>query len=232
MLSLRRALPLLLAAISLGLPATAGAERMLPADLASAPWRAVGRVQTDFGTRCTGFLIAPSLVMTAAHCLYRPVTGHYVQPGSVHFLWRYDRGLYAGHARAISFVISPGYEPAHELRTLGLDRAFLTLDQALGTEADTVRFAPAVPPPGSILYTGGYNRDHDEILEAGTCHLLGYRVDRGGHRLLLDDCPGEPGTSGAALFTRDANGSWGVVGLAVARTGPGGRFGLAEPLAR
>lgn len=223
-------LPLIVAA-SLLLPGAVHATPTVAPDLDAAPWRALGRVQTELGTRCTGFLIAPALVMTAAHCLYRPVTGRYVQPSSVHFLLRYDHGRFAGHARALSFVISPGYDPTQELASLGLDRAFLTLDHAVGTDADTVRFAPALPPRGATIVTGGYNRDHDEILETATCHLLGYRADRGGHRLIQDDCPGEPGTSGAALFAPQPDGAWAVIGMAVARTGRGGRHGLAEPLA-
>lgn len=213
------------------LPPSAQAQTV-PAGLSVAPWRALGRVQTELGTRCTGFLIAPALVMTAAHCLYRRATGRFVQPGSVHFLLRYDRGTYADHAHAEGFVVSPGYDPARELATLGLDRAFLTLDHPVGGEDDRLRFAPALPPTGATLLTGGYNRDHDEILEIATCHLLGYRLDHGGHRLILDDCPGEPGSSGAALLARGPDDRWAVVGLAVARTGPQGRYGLAEPLAR
>lgn len=212
------------------LPAAPLRAQPIAVDLTTQPWRALGRVQTELGTRCTGFLIAPSLVMTAAHCLFRPTTGQYVQPHSVHFLWRYNRGTYAAQARAVSFVVSPGYDPTHELWTLGLDRAFLTLDHPVGDDEDAVRFAPATPEVGAALYLGGYNQDHDEILQANRCRLLGFRVDRGGHRLLLDDCHGEPGTSGAALFAQTTDGGWGVVGLAVATTGHHGH-GLAEPLA-
>ena len=203
-----------------------------PVDVSTPPWTALGRVQTELGTRCTGFLVSPTVVMTAAHCLFRRVTGRYVQPGSVHFLWRYDKGVYADHARVIAFAIAPGYDPLRELHTLGLDRAFLTLDHAVGSAADDVRFAPALPPVGAPLLLGGYNRDHDDVLEADACHLRGFAVDHGGHRLLVHDCYGEPGTSGAALFSRLPDGAWGVVGLEVAVTGSGGRIGLAEPLAQ
>ena len=202
-----------------------------PVDMATPPWTALGRVQTELGARCTGFLIAPSVVMTAAHCLFRRVTGRYVQPGSVHFLWRYDRGAYADHARVTAFAVAPGYDPLNELRTLGLDRAFLTLDHAVGTPGDDVAFASVAPRIDAPLLLGGYNRDHDEVLEADSCRLRGFAVDHGGHRLLVHDCYGEPGTSGAALFSHLPDGGWGVVGLEVAVTGPDGRIGLAEPLA-
>jgi protease YdgD len=216
--------------LTVSFAAQAGSVRA-PVDMATPPWTALGRVQTELGTRCTGFLIAPRVVMTAAHCLFRHVTKRYVQPSSVHFLWRYDMGAYTDHARVIAFAIAPGYDPLHELHTLGLDRAFLTLDHAVGTPSDDVAFAPAFPRIGAPLLLGGYNRDHDEVLEADSCRLRGFATDHGGHRLLVHDCYGEPGTSGAALFSQAPDGGWDVVGLEVAVTGPGGRIGLAEPLA-
>jgi len=222
--------PIALVLLTMPIAAEAGSVRA-PVDMATPPWTALGRVQTELGTRCTGFLIAPSVVMTAAHCLFRRVTGHYVQPGSVHFLWRYDRGAYADHARVTAFTVAPGYDPFRELQTLGLDRAFLTLDHPVGTADDDVHFAPAAPQIGAPLLLGGYNRDHDEVLEADRCRLRGFAVDHGGHRLLVHDCYGEPGTSGAALFSQAPDGRWAVAGLEVAVTGPGGTIGLAEPLA-
>src|SRR3954454_3075490 len=89
------------------LPGVGPADPRVPVDAGQAPWRALGRGQTELGARCTGFLIEPRTVLTAAHCLYVKTTGAYVQPGSVHFLLGYDRGRYAGHGRVVAFRIGP-----------------------------------------------------------------------------------------------------------------------------
>jgi protease YdgD len=214
-------------AIAGGVPA----HRRVVVNLSLPPWRALGRVQTELGARCTGFLLAPRLVVTAAHCLYRRSTGRFVQPSSVHFLWRYAAGAYADHARVVSFVVEPGYDPAAENRSLGVDRVFLTLDHAVGAAGDMASLASVPPVAGSPLLLGGYNRDRAEVAEADPgCRLAGFGVDAGGHRLLLHDCLGLQGTSGAPLFAPQADGHWAVVGLEVAIIGPGGGTGIAEPL--
>jgi protease YdgD len=77
------------------LPGIGAEDPRRPVASDRAPWNALGRVQTDLGNRCTGTLIAPDRVLTAAHCLLAPRTGKVVHPSSVHFLQGYAHGRFA-----------------------------------------------------------------------------------------------------------------------------------------
>lgn len=58
-------------------PALAGDGNLRPLEtgVVAGRWAAVGRI--DFGSKgfCSGTLIAPDVVLTAAHCLYEKGTG-------------------------------------------------------------------------------------------------------------------------------------------------------------
>ncbi|RKF16128.1 S1 family peptidase [Roseovarius spongiae] len=72
-------------------------------------WEAVGRL--DLGGRgfCTGTLIAPDLVLTAAHCLFDKKTGRRIDQEQIEFLAGWRNGRASAYRWIRRAVIHPDY---------------------------------------------------------------------------------------------------------------------------
>jgi len=77
-------------------------RRLLGADEAKA-WQAVGRINMEGAGFCTGALIAPDLVLTAAHCMYFKRTGKPIPANKIHFLAGWRKGWAAAHRKVEPF---------------------------------------------------------------------------------------------------------------------------------
>lgn len=209
------------------LPGVGASDPRRVVDIATPPWRAVGRVQTEVGGRCTGVLVGPRTVLTAAHCLLGRGTDSYVQPRSVHFLLGYDRGQWVARGRVTAFTAAPEYRP--DRGPAGADWALLTLDAAIGTPDRVLPLLREPPAPRTPVMLGGYQQDRPEVLLADTeCRLVGVQAHAGGVRSLVHDCAGTRGSSGAPLLARRADGRWAVIGVQAA-TAPDIALGHAAP---
>jgi protease YdgD len=203
-----------------------------PVDVRADPWRALGRVQLEVGGRCTGVLVGPRTVLTAAHCLFGPRSRRLVRPGTVHFLLGYHLGGWTARARVTAFTIGEGFRLERDSPhggPLGADWALLTLDAPLGDGGRALRLRREPPPPGTGLMLAGYQQDRPEALLADTgCRALGLRRGAQGLPLLAHGCAGTRGASGAPLLARGPDGAWEVVGVASAAAGDSAR-GVAVP---
>lgn len=188
-----------LLAVLLLLPAAVAAEpperRMLEAEEA-ASFRGVGRLNIAGSRFCTATLVAPDVIVTAAHCLFHPLTGARVADRELRFVAGYRVRDRAALRRVTRTVVDPGY--AFEARAtyagVGTDLALGRLDRPV-PEAVTP-FATAAlgngPPLAIVSY--GQDRPHAPSIET-PCGI----VERTGPVLALD-CAVTYGASGSPLF--------------------------------
>jgi protease YdgD len=146
------------------LPGVGALDRRLAVDVGLPPWNAIAKVQTNIATRCTGALVGPDIVMTAAHCLYNRRTGTLLQPESLHFLFGYERGGYFRHAQVVRYVVGDGFDGAEPARHPASDWARLELAEAVPPAIEPLRLSKEIPVPGTAVALPGYNQDRIHLL--------------------------------------------------------------------
>jgi protease YdgD len=174
-------------------------------------WLAIGQITYGGavgGAICTGTLVAPDLVLTAAHCVSHD--GEVMRAGDIQFAagWR------AGKSAAIRYgnQIILEMPTLGKLRALSQDVALIVLDMPI--DADVVR--PLVLAAPSVLTERysliGYRRDLPEVIRRNdACDLAGTEG-----AVLLLRCRVVSGNSGApVLMQRD--GKWQIAAVMAAQ---------------
>jgi V8-like Glu-specific endopeptidase len=175
------------------------------------PFSAIGRVnrttRSDERGFCTGTLVAPNLVLTAAHCLYQ-------EPGVrsvIHFVTAVANGVPTEHAIAKRVVISPQYVPHQPFRveTVQNDWGIIVLDGPLSTKPVPVRSLTLaqVENAGPFMHVG-YGKDRPFLPSVvRDCEVSG--LDE---QTLVYRCLTNSGFSGAPILAQ-IDGTYSVVGI-------------------
>ena len=161
-------------------------------------WEAVGRINMGERGFCTGALIAPDLVLTAAHCLFDKETGARVLAGDIEFLagWRNGRAIAYRSVRLA--VAHPDYVYAgiDTFERVAFDIAVLQLDQPIRLPSVQPFAIEARPQSGDEVGVVSYGQDRaDAPSLQELCHVLGREPG-----VLVLSCSVEFGSSGAPIF--------------------------------
>jgi len=205
------------------LPGIVGRDDRVVLDPTVWPWHALGRINQGTGAHCTGTLVAPDAVLTAAHCVFHARTNRALRPHELHFVAGYRRGDYLAHARARAVEVAPGYRyrAMPNLTEVAEDWAIIRLEHPLTIRPIPVRTLPAGVDEGR-LSRAGYSQDRAHLLSlhAG-CSLRGVLA---GGRVLVTDCDSTRGDSGSPLLLFRDHQVW-LVGIAAAVVDRGGQEG-------
>jgi len=172
-------------------------RRLLGADEAEA-WQAVGRINMEGAGFCTGALIAPNLVLTAAHCMYFKRTGKPIPADKIHFLAGWRKGWAAAHRKASRVVVHEDYDygDANRLDRVAADIALIELESPIRTSVITPFEPHKRPSPGDSVMVVSYAQERSEVPSLQErCEMLGRQS-----AVLVLSCDVNYGASGAPIF--------------------------------
>ncbi len=160
-------------------------------------WEAVGRLNIANRSLCTGALVAPDLVLTAAHCLYDPQSGAAVDPTSI----RFEAGLAGREAIALRRVVKAVKHPQYRYRPdgahqIGSDLAVLKLERPISSRRIQPLTVSAGAERGDVLGVLSYTaRQATRQNLQNYCNVLARQS-----RTLVMSCLVEFGASGSPVL--------------------------------
>lgn len=190
---------------------------------ASAPWDAIGQLETASGNLCTATLIAPKLALTAGHCMLEAPQGKFDPPLVLRFIshqgkWRYEIHDIEGRveeslaqklkADGDGWIVPSRAAPS-DFGLIVLRNAPQGITPIPLFQGNKQALNNALIAAGRSVTQAGYPEDHLDDLYAHTnCQVTGWSQTA----VLSHQCNTLPGDSGSPLMLKTSNG-WQVIAV-------------------
>ena len=162
----------------------------------------MGRIDSGEGY-CTGVLIAADLVLTAAHCVYDPVSGRLKSADEFRFSAGMRNGVAIAQRVGAQVVAHENYIPWYgtSARNIRYDVALIKLDAPISTfEAAPFAIHSGIRQGNSVSVVS-YGKGRDDVLSwQRQCDVLGR-----GRGLIAFNCNVTFGSSGAPVFVKEGS---------------------------
>ena len=201
-------------------PGLGAVDTRLPVPPTEAPFHAVALVETSAGGRCTGVMVAPRVLLTAAHCLVTSNARGLVPPAQV------TVRLGGRTARGTALRSGAGFDPRRE-EPWRADWALVTLAAPLG-EGRVLPLLREAPPVGAPLTLPAWQHDRPDVLLADRgCRVITVGTFGPQGILVGHNCAGTVGSSGAPVLV-PGPGGYAIAGVQV-KAALGRPLGVAVP---